>query len=142
MYKERSRRYPAQAITDADYVDDIALLANIPAQAETQLHSLERAACGSGLSFNADKTEYVCFNQRGDISTVKGGLLKLVEKFTYLGSSVSSAEKDINTRLAEAWTVINRLSVIWKSDLTDKIKQFFSKQRPCRYWYMDELHEC
>ena len=39
LAKERSRRYPAQAITDADYADDIALLANTPTQAETQLHS-------------------------------------------------------------------------------------------------------
>ena len=67
----------------------------------------------------------MCFNQSGDISTPKGGPLKLVDKFTYLGSSVSSTEKDINTRLAKAWTAIDSLSVIWKSDLTDKIKLFF-----------------
>ena len=48
--------------------------------------------------------------------------LKLVDKFTYLGSSVSSTETDINTRLAKAWIAINRLSIIWKSELTDKIK--------------------
>ena len=41
LTKERSRRYPAQTITDADYTDAIALLANAPAQAETLLHSLE-----------------------------------------------------------------------------------------------------
>ena len=29
--KERSRRYPTQTITDADYTDDIVLLANTPA---------------------------------------------------------------------------------------------------------------
>ena len=28
-------------------------------------------------------------------------------------------------RLAKAWTAINRLSVIWKSDLTDEIKHNF-----------------
>ena len=39
--KKRSRRYPAKTITDADYADDIALLANTPNQAETLLHSLE-----------------------------------------------------------------------------------------------------
>ena len=50
---------------------------------------------------------------------------KLVDKFTYLGSSVSSSETDIDTRLTKAWTAINRLSVIWKSDLTDKIKRTF-----------------
>ena len=31
LTKERSRRYPAQTITDAGYADDIALLANTPA---------------------------------------------------------------------------------------------------------------
>ena len=46
------------------------------------------------------------------------------EQITYLGSSVSSPEKDIDTRLMNAWTAIDKLSVIWKSDLTDKMKQF------------------
>ena len=97
LAKERSRRYPAHIITDADCADDIALLANTPAQAESLLRSLERAAGGIGLLVNADKTEYMCLNQRGDISTLKGGPLKLVSKFTYLGSSVSSTDKNINS---------------------------------------------
>ena len=67
----------------------------------------------------------MCFNQTGDISTLDGSSLKLVDKFTYLGSSVSSTEKDIDTRLTKAWTAINRLSIIWKSDLTDKMKHSF-----------------
>ena len=53
------------------------------------------------------------------------GLLKLVDKFTYQGSSVSSTEKDINTRLAKAWTAIDGQLVVWKSNLTDKIKCSF-----------------
>ena len=77
------------------------------------------------LHVNAHKTEYMCYNQTGDISTLKGTPLKLVDKFTYLGSSVESTEKDIETRLTKAWTVINRLSTIWKSDLTDKMKRSF-----------------
>ena len=64
LAKERSRRYPAQTITDADYANDIALLANAHAQAEILLHSLERVASDTGLRVNADKTEYMCFNQR------------------------------------------------------------------------------
>ena len=64
LAKERRRRYPAQTITDADYADDIALLANTPAQAETLLHSLERAAAGLGFLVNAHKMEYMCFNQK------------------------------------------------------------------------------
>ena len=46
LTKKRSRRYPATTITD---VDDIAILANTPDQAETLLHSLERAAANIGL---------------------------------------------------------------------------------------------
>ena len=125
LTKKRSRRYPATTITDADYADDIAILANTPDQAKTLLHSLERAAASIGLHVNAHKTEYMCYNQTGDISTLEGTPLKLVDKFTYLGSSVESTEKDIETRLTKAWTAINRLSTIWKSDLTDKMKRSF-----------------
>ena len=49
LTKKRSRRYPATTITDADYADDIAILANTPDQAKTLLHSLERAAADIGL---------------------------------------------------------------------------------------------
>ena len=90
LTKKRSRRYPAKTITDADYLDDITLLANTPNQAETLLHSLEQAAAGIGLHVNAHKTEYMCYKQTGDISTLDGTSLKLVDKFTFLGSSVSS----------------------------------------------------
>ena len=67
----------------------------------------------------------MCYNQTCDISTLDGSPLKLVDKFTFLGSSVSSTEKDIDTRLTKAWGALNRLSVIWKSDLTDKMKRSF-----------------
>ena len=101
LTKKRSSRYPAKTITDADYADDIACLANTPNQAEALLHSLERAASGIGLHVNALKTEYMCYNQTGDISTLDGTSLNLVDKFTYLGSSILSTEKDIDTRLTK-----------------------------------------
>ena len=125
LTKKRSRRYPAKTITDADYADDIAILANTPNQAKTLQHSLERATTGIGLHVNAHKTEYMCYNQTGDISTLDRTSLKLVDKFTYLGISVSSTEKDIDMWLTKAWTAIDRLSIIWKSDLTDKMKCSF-----------------
>ena len=52
-------------------------------------------------------------------------LWNLWTRVTYLGSSVSSTENDINTRLAKAWMAIDSLWVIWKSDLSDKIKCSF-----------------
>ena len=45
-----------------------------------------------------------------------------MDKFNYLGSSVSSTENDIYTRLVKAWITT---SVIRKSDLSDKIKRIF-----------------
>ena len=41
IVEKRNRRYPAETMTDADSADDRALLANTPAQAESQLHKLE-----------------------------------------------------------------------------------------------------
>ena len=93
--------------------------------AETLLHSLERATAAIGLHVNAHKTEYMCFNQAGDISTLEGTTLKLINKFTNLGSSVSSTENHFDTRLTKAWTAIDKQSIIWKSDLTDKMKRSF-----------------
>ena len=72
--------------------------------------------------------KYCPVYQTGDISTLDGNPLKLVDKFTYLGSSISSTEKDIDTRLTKAWTDIDRLSIIWKSDLTDKMKRIFFQE--------------
>ena len=129
LTKKRSRRYPAKTITDADYAYDITILANAPAQAENLLYSLERSAAGIGLHVNAHKMEYMCYNQTGDISTPNGSSLKLLNKFAYLGRSVSSTEADIDTRLTKAWIAINRLSVIWKSDLTDKMKLLCKNER-------------
>ena len=71
-WQKKRRRYPAKTITDADY---IVILANTPAQAETLLHSLERAATGIGLHVNVHKTGYMYFDQRGDISTLNGSTL-------------------------------------------------------------------
>ena len=74
LAKARSKRYSVQTITDADYADDIVLLANTSTRAEPLLHSLEKAEGDKSLHFNPHKTEYMCFNQnlkKRDISTQK-----------------------------------------------------------------------
>ena len=91
-------------------------------------HSLDKQNSLYGLHVNAYKTEYMCFNQAGDISTIEGTSLILVDKFSYLGSSVSSTEIDIDTQLTKAWTAIDKLSIIWKSNLTDKMKRSFFQE--------------
>ena len=67
----------------------------------------------------------MCFNQTGDIYTLVGSSLKLVEKFTYLGSSVSSTEIRYRHATNKCMDSYNRLAVIWKSDLTGKMKRCF-----------------
>ena len=111
LTNERTWRYPAQTITNADNTDDIRLLAKAPAQAETLLYSLEWAAQSIGLHVNAYKTEYMCFNQRDDICTLNDRSLKLVDKSSYIGSRVSSTETDINTRVVKA----RQLSIGYRS---------------------------
>ena len=100
---------------------------------------VQRATTGIGLHVNAHKTEYMCYNQTGDIYTLDGTSLKLVDNFTYLGSSVSSTEKDIDTRL----TKHGQLSIGFRSygNQTWLIKwnAVSSRQRSCLYCYVDEL---
>ena len=125
LKKARSKRYPAETITDADYANDIALLANTPTQSEFIQHSFQQAAGSISLQVNSDKRELICFNHKGDISTLYGGSLKLVDKFTHFSSSVPSTESDIKMHLMKAWIVIDRLSIIQNSDPFDKIKRNF-----------------
>ena len=49
LEKARSRRYPAWTIMDADYADDIILLANTPIQAKSLLHILGQASKQNGV---------------------------------------------------------------------------------------------
>ena len=96
---------------------------NTPIQAKSQLHSLEQAAEGMGLHIN---TVFICFKQEGAISTLSGKPQKLNE-FTYLGSNISSTESDFNICTEKAWTTVNSLLIIFKSDLSNQIKwNFFS----------------
>ena len=81
---------------EADYTNDIVVLANSPAQAKTLLQSLEWTAASIDLHDNADKTEYMCFNQRGATSKLNRSFLK----------SSPTEEADMNTWLAKAWTPI------------------------------------
>ena len=73
---------------------------------------MEQVAGGIGLHVNADKTDYMSFNQNGNISTLNGSSLILVDKFMYLGSNVSSTDNDINIQRAKVLTAIDRLSII------------------------------
>ena len=69
----RSKRYLA------DNADDIGLLINTPAQAESSMHSLEQSTKSTGRYMNANITEYMCFKQKGAISALIDKPLLLVD---------------------------------------------------------------
>ena len=72
LKKTRSRQYPAETMTDADYTDDLVLLTSTPVQAKSQLHSLEQAERSISLYVNADKLEFICFKQDGTLPSQVG----------------------------------------------------------------------
>ena len=62
------------------------------------------------------------FKQEKVISTLSSKPLKLVDNLTYLGSNIASTEINVNICIGKAWPAIDRLSIIWKSSPSDKIK--------------------
>ena len=82
----------------------------------------------------------ICALNKRKISSVKCSSQKLVDKFIYQGSSVSSNETNINTRLAKAWT--STIGYQWYGSQTwlIKLNAVSSKQGSCLYCYMGVLH--
>ena len=124
LAKERSIRYHAQKNYGCGQHGWHSASGKFTAYAKSLLHSLERAASGRSLHVNADKAEYMGFNK----------MVVLWNQWTSSPTSetVSHQPRQSSTREAKVWTAIDRLSVIWKSDPTNKIL--------IRYCYMDALH--
>lgn len=57
----RSRRHKAVKLADAEFADDVALIADTVDEAQALL-SLESAAKQVGLHLNEGKTKYLCVN--------------------------------------------------------------------------------
>ena len=87
-------------IKDADYVDDLVLLANTPGQSESQLQRLRQPAVVIGLYVNANKTEFIYSKEEEVTCTLSGRPLKLVDLLANIGSNISSIESVVNICLA------------------------------------------
>ena len=64
---------------DAYYAEDLALLANTHAQAESLVQSLELAAQGIGLNTNANKNKFYVFQTRKSNLSFKLRASKITE---------------------------------------------------------------
>ena len=123
----RSRRYPAEILTDLDFADDIALLSDTLQQAQNLLSRVESAAATVGLQMNASKTKFMTYNIKGNavLYTIDGKHLDQVNDFQYLGSWVDESEKDFKIRKALAWKACNKMRTLWKSNLSASLKISF-----------------
>ena len=123
---KRSSCHQARHLTDTDFADDHALISGTLANAQSLLRSLEKAANCVGLYLNESSTEYLNHCQVIDpdfsMKTLNGRELKCVQDYKYLGSFISSSEKDFKTRKGMAWTACNNLHNVWTSSLDDTIK--------------------
>ena len=63
LKKTRRRRYFAETLTDTDYVNYLALLANTETHTDSLLYSLDQTAGGIGRYVNENKKGYMCFKQ-------------------------------------------------------------------------------
>jgi len=115
-------------LTDLDFADDIAIVAEEENVCQEMTTKLEEQSAQVGLNISQEKTKAMGITQRSSPQpiAVAQGNIEYVERFTYLGSVISSdgdVEADINTRLVKAAAVFQRLDNEWRSStLNLKIK--------------------
>ena len=127
LRKQLSRRYPAEMLTDADFDNVLVILSDKIRNAEKLLKILETAVASVGLYMNTTKTKLIAVNTEGIITAQNGCDLKQVKDFNYLDSKVISSENDIQMRIGSAWSTLNKLTPIWRSNLDVSIKREFFK---------------
>ena len=127
LRKQVSRRYPAEMLTDADFDNVLVILSDKIRNAEKLLKILETAVASVGLYMNTTKTKLIAVNTEGIITAQNGCDLKQVKDFNYLDSKVISSVNDIQMRIGSAWSTLNKLTPIWRSNLDVSIKREFFK---------------
>jgi hypothetical protein len=134
-------------LTDLDYADDIALIAESPHQLQAQLERLASSAASMGLKINAEKTK-VLFDARTPNAPIllDGQALEEVDSFCYLGSHIcsnGSSTTEIRSRIAKAQAAFSNLNtVLWRDrdvELATKLKVYLAAIRPillyaCETW--------
>ena len=74
----RSRRTPAESISDLDFADDIVLMSNTVVQAQQLLMDVERECKEVGLLLNSTKTKAMYINT--EIGTLRNGEHEVIKQ--------------------------------------------------------------
>ena len=103
-------------ITDLDFADDICLLDDNIADAQTLLDLVTEAAAKGGLEINTSKNKF-CSACPEDQMTCNGKPIEKVDSFTYLGSNLQldgDVSHEVRTRLGKATGRLKQLDKLWK----------------------------
>ena len=132
-------------IQNAQYADDLTLVAENRKELQQMIDALDRACTQWGMKISGDKTKVLSIGEPpGDhpAITLKGQALEEVDSFSYLGSEVeqtSRAEKDVKIRIEKAATVYQmwRRKVFRSRNLSRRTKVQVFGQWSCRCYYME-----
>ena len=119
----KSKRIKADKISDLEFVDDIALMADSTEEAADLMRAVIRVSCNIGLNMNESKTKYMAENvEPGYIQSLSGKYIGKAENFKYLGLRIGSTEEHIKVQKAQAWVACHKLQKVWTPDLDRNIK--------------------
>ena len=106
-------------LDDLDFADDIALIASTRQHIQEKTTMMSGNAGRVGLKINAEKTKVMRINARqSDPIVVENNVIEDVEKFMYLGATVSKeggGTEDLKSRVSKARGTFARLYSIWRS---------------------------
>jgi hypothetical protein len=147
---------PHEAITDLDYADDIAILAENSTEMQCVLERIDKIARSVGLKINAAKSKVFSSSGRSnnDIAIIiNGEEIEEVDNFKYLGSTIlpnGQSANEIPNRIDAARKVFFQLrKSLWNRReirLDTKIKVFKATVRTillygCETWPMRQEDE-
>ena len=110
---------PGGRLTDIEYADDIALLGTDPSKMQLLLSNLGDVSAQFGLHFAPSKCKVLLQDWSGlqPSLMVSGEPLAVVDKFTYLGSCISSNANvvdEITAQITKARQVFGKLQHLWR----------------------------
>ncbi|KAI8508065.1 hypothetical protein Bbelb_143050 [Branchiostoma belcheri] len=120
-----------QRLSDLDFADDIAGLAESTKDLQALVSEIGTTAGGIGLTISGKKTKNMLTGSHPPPTSVfiDGKEVEIVQNFTYLGSSINSngdMDKELDCRVGKASAAFNQLGKLWRNKkLSIKTKMSF-----------------
>ena len=105
--------YQPLTVTDLDYADDIAIMADSIDAAQSALNAVQEEASMLGLLVSAAKTKVLCCGTAPVDLQLGNDTISAVDRFTYLGSNITAdgaAGPEVNIRIGKASAALRQLN--------------------------------